>query len=120
MNLREGVGQDSIKRSRRSHRGEGVQLVESLLTLLYKFSPFSQAMKNPDAKAAVDKEWEKLEKFWTGTKVKSKREVILEAEKEQRTVHFATLMDICHFKKMQSWSRTITSVKAGVWSEHLS
>ena len=32
-------------------------------------------MKNPAAKAAVDKEWEKLEKFlaWNLTKVRSKR-----------------------------------------------
>ena len=29
-------------------------------------------------------------------KVKSEKEVILEAQKEHRTVHFATLMDICH------------------------
>ena len=37
-----------------------------------------QAMKIPAAKAAVDKEWEKLEKIsaWNLTKVKSKKEVI--------------------------------------------
>ena len=57
-------------------------------------------MKIPDAKAGVGIEWEKLEKLtaWHTTKVKSKREVIKEAQKEQRTVHFATLMDICHLK----------------------
>ena len=53
--------------------------------------PMLQEMKIPDAKAAVDKEWEKLEKLpaWPLTKVNSKKkgEVILEAEKEQRTVH---------------------------------
>ena len=38
-------------------------------------------MKIPAAKAAVDKEWEKLEKFsaWNLTKVKSKKQVIDEA-----------------------------------------
>ena len=43
-----------------------------------------------DAKAAVDKEWEKLEKMpaWQMTKVKSKKEVIREAQQERRTVHF--------------------------------
>ena len=52
-------------------------------------------MKSPDAKAAVDKNWEKLEKLpsWPLTKVKSNKEVILEAQKQQRTVHFATLME---------------------------
>ena len=38
-------------------------------------------MKIPGAKAAVDKEWEKLEKIpaWDLTKVRSKKEVIDEA-----------------------------------------
>ena len=41
--------------------------------LVHKFIPMSQAMKIPAAKAAVDKEWEKLEKIsaWNLTKVKS-------------------------------------------------
>ena len=47
------------------------------------------AVKISDAKAAVVKEWEKLEQLsaWQMTKVKSKKEVIQEAQKEQRTVH---------------------------------
>ena len=66
--------------------------------LVHKFVPIPEAMKIP---AAVDREWEKLEKMptWQLTKVKSKKEFILEAQKEERTVHFATLMDICHLKK---------------------
>ena len=31
--------------------------------LVHKFIPLPQAMQIPEAKAAVDKEWEKLEKF---------------------------------------------------------
>ena len=48
-----------------------------------------QAMEKLDAIAAVDKEWEKLEKLpgWQKTKVKSKKKVC-----------FDTLMDICHTK----------------------
>ena len=43
--------------------------------------PMPQAMKIPAAKAAVDKEWEKLEKIsaWNLTKVRSRKEVIDEA-----------------------------------------
>ena len=43
--------------------------------LVHKFIPMPQAMKIPAAKAAVDKEWEKLEKIsaWNLTKVKSKK-----------------------------------------------
>ena len=62
-----------------------------------------QAMKNPAAKAAVDKEWEKLEKIsaWNLTKVKSKKQVIDEARTPGATVHFASLMDICHLKNAE-------------------
>ena len=43
--------------------------------LVHKFIPMPQAMQIPAAKAAVDKEWEKLEKFsaWNLTKVRSKK-----------------------------------------------
>ena len=57
-----------------------------------------QAMKIAAAKAAVDKEWEKLKKIpaWDLTKVRSKKEVIDEARTKGAKVHFASLMDICH------------------------
>ena len=56
--------------------------------LVHKFKPTLQAMKIPDAKAAVEKEWEKLEKIppWQLTKVRNKNEVIAEARNEGRTV----------------------------------
>ena len=57
-------------------------------------------MKIPDAKAAVDKEWEKLEKIPACglTKVGNKPEVIDEARTKGAKVQFASLMDICHLK----------------------
>ena len=57
-----------------------------------------QAMRIPAAKAAVDKEWEKLEKIlaWDLTKARSKKEVIDEAITKGATVHVASLVDICH------------------------
>ena len=69
----------------------------------HKFIPMPQAMKIPAAKAAVDKEWEKLEKIsaWNLTKVKSKKMVIDEARMSGATVHFASLMDICHLKNAE-------------------
>ena len=62
-----------------------------------------QVMRIPDAKVAEDKEWEKFEKIpaWQTDKVKSKKDVILEAQKEKRKVHFGALVDICHLKKAQ-------------------
>ena len=65
---------------------------------VHTFIPMHQAMKIPAAKAAVDREWEKLEKIpaWNLTKVRSKKEVIDEARTKGAKVHFASLMDICH------------------------
>ena len=62
-----------------------------------------QATKIPAAKAAVDKEWEKLEKIsaWNLTKVRSKKEVIDEARTSGATAHFASLMDICHLENAE-------------------
>ena len=71
--------------------------------LVHKFIPMPQAKKVPAAKAAVDKEWEKLEKIsaWNLTKVKSKKRVIDEARTAGATVHFASLIDICHLKNAE-------------------
>ena len=71
--------------------------------LVHKFISMPQAMKIPDAKAAVDKEWKKLETIpaWDVKKVKSKKEVIKEAQKNNTKVHFASLMDLCHLKNSE-------------------
>ena len=71
--------------------------------LVRKFIPMPQAMKIPDAKSAADKEWKKLETIpaWDVRKVKSKKEVIKEAQKNNDKVHFASLMDLCHLKNSE-------------------
>ena len=68
--------------------------------LEHKFILMRQAMKIPAAKAAVGKKWEQLEKIpaWDKTKVRNKSDVIDEARKDGRKVHFASLMDLCHLK----------------------
>ena len=62
-----------------------------------------QAMKIPAAKAAVDKEWWKLEKIPARdiTKVRNNSEVIDEARTKGAKVHFASLMDMCHLKNAE-------------------
>ena len=69
-----------------------------------QFFLMPQAMKIPAAKAAVDKEWEEVEKnlAWNLTKVRSKKEVIDEARTKGAKVYFASLMDICHLKNAES------------------
>ena len=52
-----------------------------------------QAMKVPDAKAAVEKYWEKLEKIpaWQLTKVRNKNEVIDEARNKGQKRSFCVI-----------------------------
>ena len=59
--------------------------------------------KIPAAKAAVDKEREKLEKIWAWnlTKDRSKKKVNYEAKTSGATVDFASLMDTCHLKNAE-------------------
>ena len=70
-----------------------------------------QAMKIPDAKAAVDKEWDKLKNLpaWQESRVKTKSEV-KESHKECKTVH---LQRWCIYatSKTQNWNRSFTSTK---------
>ena len=51
---------------------------------------------DPQQRAAVDKEWEKLEKIpaWNLTKVRSKKEVIDEARTKGAKLHFVSQMDM--------------------------
>ena len=68
--------------------------------LVHKFIPMPKAIKIPDAKAAVDKGWEKLETIPARQleKVKSKQKVVLEDQRDKKKVHFASLMDTCHLE----------------------
>ena len=103
MNPREYVWETPTPHNHEDHiAGKGENSLQHF-NLVHKFIPMPQAMKIPAAKAAVDKEWEKLEKIsaWNLTKVKSKKEVIDEARTTGATVHFASLMDICHLKNAE-------------------
>ena len=103
MNPQECVCVNSIPQHHEDHNaGKGENSLQHY-NLVRKFIPLLQAMKIPAAKAAVDKEWEKLEKIfgWNSTKVKSKKQVYEEARTAGATVHFASLMDIYHLKNAE-------------------
>ena len=96
------VGRISTESSWRPYCRKGDNSLQHY-NLVHEFIPTPQAMKIPAAKAAVDKEWEKLEKIlaWNLTKVRSKKEVIDEARTKGAKVHFASLIDICHSKNAE-------------------
>ena len=98
--------------------GKGINSVQHY-NLVHKFILIHQAMKIPAAKAAVDKEWEKLEKIsaLNLTKIRSKKEVIDEARTKGAKVHFASLMDMCHFEKCWVGGKAPKKWKLELYSE---
>ena len=67
MNLRDCVWEISLPNHHEDHiAGKGENSLQHY-NLVHKFIPMPQAMKIRAAKAAVDKEWEKLRKFRRGT-----------------------------------------------------
>ena len=64
--------------------GKGYKSMSDYI-LVHKFIPMPHAVKIPNAKAAVDKEW-KIETIpaWQLDKVMSKRGVILEAQRDNK------------------------------------
>ena len=67
MNLRECVWEIRYRITMKITLQEKETIHNSIAILVHKFIPVPQAMKIPAAKAAVDEEWEKLEKFRRGT-----------------------------------------------------
>ena len=62
-----------------------------------------QAMKIPKAKAALDKEWNKLEskQTWLTETVRAKKDVMAECKRIGKRAHFGSLMDLCEKKNSQ-------------------
>ena len=89
----------------------------SIIISFTNFILVPQAVTIPAAKAAVDKEWEKLGKIsaWNLTKVKSNKMVIDKARMTGATFHFASLMDICHLKNV-NWRQNTRNTKVELFS----
>ena len=68
--------------------------------LVHKFIPMPQSYEKLQQKQRWTRNGKNWRKFRRGnlTKVRSKKEVIDEARTKGATVHFASLMDICHLK----------------------
>ena len=69
--------------------------------LVHKFIPMPQVMKTSGCESCSGQGIEKARDNSSMAlleKVKSKKEVIVEAQRDKKNVHFASLMDICHLK----------------------
>ena len=84
-NLRESAWKKLNQKNEDRSVGKGFNSLNHY-SLVHKFTPMLQAMKIPDANGAVDKEWGMFEN--------------LPAQKG-KTVHFASLMDICHLQNSE-------------------
>ena len=78
----------------------------STTLLVHKFIPMPQAMKIPAAKAAVDKEWEKLEKIsaWNLTKVRKRRKFITALQFGSQIYSYASSYEK-FLQQKQRWTR---------------
>ena len=65
--------------------------------------PIPKALKIPEGREALKAEWDKLEKktAWDVSRVRPKAQVIAEAKKDGRPVHFGSLMELCSIKNSQ-------------------
>ena len=71
--------------------------------MVHKPIPLTQAMRIPDAKAALEKRWKKLEGInsWDVKGVQPRQKVIERARKSGITIHFGNIMPLCHQKNAE-------------------
>ena len=74
--------ESALPRNHEDHIAEKKGFIQQITTTWCAKFSMLQAVKILDAKASVDKEWEKLEQLpaWQLAKVRSKKEVVLEAQ----------------------------------------
>ena len=70
---------------------------------MHKPVPIDKAMKIPAARAAIDKEWDKLDNkpAWLFETVRSKRQVVEDAIRNKSQIHLGSVMVLCHLKNAQ-------------------
>ena len=81
--------------------------------LVRKFILLPQALKIPEAKAAVDKEWEKLEQMpaWQLTKVRSKKESF-RRHREGKNSSYCYIDGAFVISRIRNWNRSFKNTKA--------
>ena len=90
---------DNFDKRTQQHLATG-DVVAEYFAMVHLPIPMKKAMNIPKAKQAVDKEWDALQQLeaWDLKGMKPKSQVIAEADKAGKSVHFGSLMDLCHEK----------------------
>ena len=104
MNPRESAWESTLPRSHEDHIACKRVAFKSRNNEEHTFIPMLHAMKTSDAKAAANKEWQKLGKLpaWQVDKVKSKKKKsFLKNTEGEKKVHSVSLMDTCHLKNAE-------------------
>ena len=83
--------------------------------LVHNFSDASSIQKKLDAKGAVDKEREKLEKITSMAADESQKQERGDRWSKGWKVHFASLMDFCHLKSSE-FVTTISKIQRSSWT----
>ena len=91
---------------------------KSHYNLVHKFIPVPQAMKIPDAKAAVDKDWTSRScQHGHWIRYRAINMLFWKHKKRKIKVHFVTLMDVCVISRVRSLNPNFRSVKDESCSE---
>ena len=92
-----------VKRQQMDHIAEKGYVRSCHYGPLHVLVFIQEAMKMPDAKAAVVQKLDRLKKIPAKeiNKVRSKSEVIRQAKKDGKTVQFVNWMDLCHLKNAE-------------------
>ena len=102
MNPRGSAWKDLLTRIMKIILQEKEEFIESLQSCAQIYS-WASSYENTRSRSCSGEKLEKLKKIpaWQLAKVRNKNEVIAEARNEGRTVHFASLMDLCHLKNSE-------------------
>ena len=87
-------------RIHQEHEAPSGYVSNDWFALVHTPVPMSKVIKIPKAKKAVQDEWDKLSglKAWLLDTVSEKADVIRKAKENKETVHFGSLMALCHQK----------------------
>ena len=79
--------------------------------MVHKPVPLQKALRDPKGRAALNKEWDKLDNItaWDVSKVQPRAKVVAQAKKDKVPVHFGDIMQLCHIKnsELDEWLQSM-------------